>query len=123
MMNRIDDILDIINDDKYRKDWKSLFHRLTLEHPLVSVVRRLGAIYEFKKFMALKVVEKVTHHNYHHPSLSGQHFIQRHHCQHYHSIINTTTIIHRHHCQHYHYINNTNTLGFKCHPVVAILPC
>jgi len=74
MNNRIDDILDIINDDKYRKDWKSLFHRLTLEHPLVSVVRRLGAIYEFKKFMALKVVEKVTHHNYHHPSLSGQHY-------------------------------------------------
>jgi len=60
MNNRIADILDIINDDKYQQDWKSLFIRLSKEHPLVSVVRRLGAIYEFKKFFALKVIEKVS---------------------------------------------------------------
>jgi hypothetical protein len=80
MNNRIDDILDIINDDKYRKDWKSLFLRLSKEHPLVSVVRRLGAIYEFKKFMALKVVEKV-----HITTTIIHHYL-------------ANTIIHRNHC-------------------------
>ena len=59
MNNRIDEILDIINNDIRRKDWKKLFLRLTKEFPHISVVRRLGAIYEFKKFLVLKVIEKV----------------------------------------------------------------
>jgi len=59
MSNSITSIYDVIDSEKYHNNWRRIETRMAEEYPDIDLVKRISAIAYFKKFLALKVIEKV----------------------------------------------------------------
>ena len=59
MSNSIKSISDVVYSEKYHSNWRKIEARMATKYPNVDRVKRICAIDYFKKFLILKVIEKV----------------------------------------------------------------
>ena len=66
MNNAIKTISDVIDSEKYHNNWRRIEARMAKKYPDLDLVKRISAIAYFKRFLTLKVLEKVLEYHYHH---------------------------------------------------------